>query len=203
MGRIFDPNNLFFRLMGRLSDLMILNFMWIIFSIPIITIGASTTALYSSVLKLLDGTEGYMIKGFYKAFKEAFKKATVAWIGIFLSGGFLLINILFWIRYKTIVGLIMIVTLIFLLFIFTLISTYIFPILSKYNKRILDTIKASFFLSIKYLPFSILIILINLVFAILPIIFPFIILFMIFFGIAFCALFNSYFYRIIFNKINF
>ena len=86
---------------------------------------------------------------------------------------------------------------------FTLISTYIFPILSKYNKRILDTIKSSFFLSIKYLPFSILIILINLVFAILPIIFPFIILFMIFVGIALCALFNSYFYRIIFNKVNF
>ncbi len=72
--------------MRRVIDLILLNFLWIIFSIPVITIGASTCAAYYVTLKLVDGKEnpeGFalvdVIKLFLKGFKQNFKQGTILW----------------------------------------------------------------------------------------------------------------------------
>lgn len=72
--------------MRRVIDLILLNFLWIIFSIPVITIGASTCAAYYVTLKLADGKEnpeGFalvdVIKLFLKGFKQNFKQGTILW----------------------------------------------------------------------------------------------------------------------------
>lgn len=75
---------------GRIADFIILNLLWILCSIPIITIGASTTALYAVMLKLVKNEEGYIAKGFLKAFKENFRQSTLIWL-IFLAVGFVLV----------------------------------------------------------------------------------------------------------------
>ena len=51
-------DNPIMRGMGRLADFIILNLLWVVCSIPIITIGASTTALYTVMLKLVKNEEG-------------------------------------------------------------------------------------------------------------------------------------------------
>lgn len=48
--------------------------------LPIITAGASVTALYSVTLKMVKDEESYIVKGFFKAFKENFKQSTIIWI---------------------------------------------------------------------------------------------------------------------------
>ena len=45
------------RFLGKVADFMFLNLLWIVCSIPIITIGASTTAMYSVMLKLVKNEE--------------------------------------------------------------------------------------------------------------------------------------------------
>lgn len=75
---------------GRIADFIILNLLWILCSIPIITIGASTTALFTVMLKLVKNEEGYIAKGFLKAFKENFRQSTLIWL-IFLAVGFVLV----------------------------------------------------------------------------------------------------------------
>lgn len=72
--------------MKRLFDFILLNFLWIIFSIPIITTGASTCAAYYVSLKLVDSKEnpdGFalldVIKLFLKGFKQNFKQGTILW----------------------------------------------------------------------------------------------------------------------------
>ena len=79
-------DNPIMRGMGRLADFIILNLLWVVCSIPIITIGASTTALYTVMLKLVKNEEGYIAKGFLKAFKENFKQATVIWLILLVAG---------------------------------------------------------------------------------------------------------------------
>ncbi|MBQ5867931.1 MAG: YesL family protein, partial [Lachnospiraceae bacterium] len=74
--KLFSTDNPVWRAMDRMGDLMILNFLFIFFSIPIVTIGASTTALYTMTFKLLDETEGNLVKNYFKAFKNNFKQAT-------------------------------------------------------------------------------------------------------------------------------
>ena len=197
---LFNPNNMFFRFMSRISDLMILNFLWIICSLPIITIGASTTALYDVTLKLVNEEEGYLFKGFFKSFKENLKKATIIWIIILFVFFIIGVNLTFWIKYKSIAGNIPMSIILFILFLFLPTEIYIFPILSNFKKTIKETIKYAFILSIKYLPYSLIIILISLIFIGVTAIFPFTILFMIFVGFAFYAYINSYLFRIIFKK---
>lgn len=55
--KIFSIDSLFFRTMSLIGDLMLLNLMWILTSLPIITIGASTTALLYTGMKLAKGRD--------------------------------------------------------------------------------------------------------------------------------------------------
>ena len=66
MGRLFDTDNIVWRFLGRVADLVILNFLFLLCSIPIVTIGASWTALYSVTLKAVKNEESYIAKGFLK-----------------------------------------------------------------------------------------------------------------------------------------
>ena len=69
---LFNYDNPVWRFIGKLGDLIILNVLWLITSIPIVTIGASTTALYYVTLKLVRDEDGYTIRSFFKSFKENF-----------------------------------------------------------------------------------------------------------------------------------
>ena len=52
MDNLFSFDNKFFEDLGKISDIVILNFLFIISCIPIITIGASVTATYSVAMKM-------------------------------------------------------------------------------------------------------------------------------------------------------
>lgn len=84
-------DNIFIRILSRIFDLIVLNILWAVFCLPIVTIGASTTALYSVTLKMVVNEEGYLIRDFWRAFKRDFKQSTSIWLlllvlGIFISG---------------------------------------------------------------------------------------------------------------------
>ena len=68
------------RALSRICDMMCLNVVWIVCCLPIVTIGASTTALYSVMLKMVKNEEGYIFRSFFKAFKENFRQSTILWI---------------------------------------------------------------------------------------------------------------------------
>lgn len=63
------------------GDLMALNALWLVCSIPIITIGPSTCALYKVCLKLAKDGSCPVLKTFFSAFKESFKQSLI--IGAF------------------------------------------------------------------------------------------------------------------------
>ena len=86
---LFNYDNPVWRFIGKLGDLIILNVLWLITSIPIVTIGASTTALYYVTLKLVRDEDGYTIRSFFKSFKENFKQSTIIWL-IMLAVGLLI-----------------------------------------------------------------------------------------------------------------
>ena len=78
--KFFGVDSPLYRFLSKLLDVIRLNFLWIIFSIPIITIGASTVAAMSVALKMADDEEGYIGRGFLKAFKENWKQGTLLWL---------------------------------------------------------------------------------------------------------------------------
>ena len=80
MGRFFDLESPIMRTLNRVADLMILNLLMIVCCIPVITVGASVTAMHYVILKMVRGEEGYLVKGFFKSFAANFKQATLIWL---------------------------------------------------------------------------------------------------------------------------
>lgn len=65
--------------MKRVVNVFLLNFLWIIFSIPLVTIGASSCAAFYVCMKIVDDNEVHVFKDFLKAFKTNFKQGTLLW----------------------------------------------------------------------------------------------------------------------------
>ncbi len=65
MAKLFDYNNPVWRFMGKVADMFFLTVLWVVFSLPIITIGASTKALYYVTLKMAGGKEGVPLAVFF------------------------------------------------------------------------------------------------------------------------------------------
>jgi uncharacterized membrane protein YesL len=73
-------DNVVTRILGRMLDFVVLNLLWVICSIPIVTIGASTTALYAVMLKIVRDEDGYIIRSYFEAFRVNLKKSTMIWL---------------------------------------------------------------------------------------------------------------------------
>ena len=157
------------RALGRLCDLIILNLLFIICSLPIVTIGASTAAMYTVMLKLVRDEEGYILKGFLVAFAQNFKKGTIAWLILFVVNASVYFNIyLSSIMDAPTMGIVFLV--IFMIFAMVLLcsSLYVFPLIARFENPLKNTFKNAFLLSIGRLPFTVLLLLIHVVPVILP-----------------------------------
>lgn len=161
MGKIFNIDGPVFRILSRFADLFWLNLLFIVCSLPIVTIGASTTAMYYVTLKMAKDEESYITKSFFKSFVQNFKQSTVIWL-IYLIVGVVLIldlrvanggslaNIL---NTNTISNVVIVsVSLMGILFIIT--KMYIFPILAQFDNTVKNTFKNAFFISIRHLPYT-------------------------------------------------
>lgn len=89
MAKLFDVNNPVWRFMGRVADLFFLTMLWAVCSLPILTMGAATAALYYTALKMVRNKEGYLFKEFFKSFRENLILATLIWLLFLLLGGML------------------------------------------------------------------------------------------------------------------
>ena len=90
--RLFDLNSPLMVALGKLADIIICNIMFCLFSLPVITIGASLTALYHCMQELIyddERDEGMIIREFWQAFRQNFKQATVLWLICLLMIAFL------------------------------------------------------------------------------------------------------------------
>ena len=80
MNGIFNYDNKVFEILGKAVDWVYIGILWLIFSLPVVTIGASTTALYETVHKVIRKSKGYVWRTFWTTFKTNFKKTTKIWL---------------------------------------------------------------------------------------------------------------------------
>lgn len=66
--------------LSNLIDVFLVTLFWIVFSIPIVTAGAASAALYDTVRRVLDEERGYLWRTFFNSFKSNFRVATPAWV---------------------------------------------------------------------------------------------------------------------------
>ena len=144
------------RVLSKICDIVCLNVLWLVCSLSIITIGASTTALYTVMLKLVKNEEGYIFKGFLHAFKLNFKQSTIIWLILLLCGGVCFVDYRISEMMPGTLG--MVFKSIFLLLAFFLISVtiYSFALTARYENTIGATLKNALLLTVAKLPYTIL-----------------------------------------------
>ncbi|MBQ8822997.1 MAG: DUF624 domain-containing protein [Lachnospiraceae bacterium] len=158
--RLFDLDGPLMSILNKIADMMILNILAIICCLPIFTAGATFTALHYVCLKIVRNEEGYIVRSFFKAFKENFKQATIIWMVALVAILFLIAD--FWLiaEYELNLGYWFKVVLmaVFVLVIFT--TTFVFPALAKFSNTTLQTVKNAFAMSVLQFPKTILMIII-------------------------------------------
>lgn len=85
-------------LFSRLVDILLLNLLFIITSLPIITLGASLTALFSVSYKLVHNEESYVSRDYFHSFHENFRLGTIGFLVFTVITGLLGANI--WISFQ-------------------------------------------------------------------------------------------------------
>lgn len=149
MGEIFNLDNGFFRGVSKVVDCIAVTLLWFIGCIPIITIGASTTALYYTVHKSIHLDRGYLFKEFTYAFKSNFKKSTIVWLILLVIGVFLGTDAYLTYQLKQQgdnVGYIFYFVL-FLLVIELIVFIFVFPYISRFEDTTKRIFKNAFFLA--------------------------------------------------------
>ena len=156
MGALFNLDNPVWSFMGKVADLVILNVLAIICSIPIFTIGASWTALYFVTIRIVRKEEGYVIRDFFRSFKENFKQATLIWLLVLLVAAIFVGDILIYRMIQDQIPKFIMIAVIVLAFLALGTAIYVFPVLSRFENTIKNTIKNAFLLSIVNIPYTIL-----------------------------------------------
>lgn len=89
MGNILRYDNKGMALISKAVDSFILGLLWLICSLPVLTIGASSAAFYYAFNKSIRQNIGYPWKEFLHGFRINFKQATILW-GILAALGLVL-----------------------------------------------------------------------------------------------------------------
>lgn len=151
---MINYENPVWQFMGRIADLMILNAMALIFSIPIITIGASWTALYYCTVKIVRKEDTYVWKEFWNSFKSNFKQATIIWLILIPFLAILFVDVLMWYNDPTLLPKVLKVTTVIVICIVLAITIYVFPILSHFDNTTRNTLKNAFLVSMINIPYT-------------------------------------------------
>ena len=200
MKKFFSIDSPFMVFLSNLTDVIILNVLFLICSIPIITIGPAFTAMHYVTLKMVRREDGYIVKPFFKAFKDNFKQSCIAWLV------FLVITIVFILDYKILRAGSTEENMIFRIIIgaiylfVCLVMMYVFPLMSRFENTLKQTVKNALFMSILHIFKTIIMAAIYVLpFVLVPLHYNLILAFLII-GMSGPAYINSYIWKSIFKK---
>ncbi len=146
--KLFNIDSPVYRFMQRLWDVFRLNLMWLLFSLPVVTIGISTIAAADVTLRMTEEREGHVVHDFIKAFKANWKQ------GIPMSFVTLLSIYAIWMDIQLINavedGTMFLIMTIVSAYIFIFGQIYVYPLLARYDNSIINSLKNSFELGMKY-----------------------------------------------------
>ena len=147
---LFNPENRFWMFMEKVMNLCVVILLWLVCSLPVITIGASTTALFGYTLKLTRDEEGYVVRTFLRGFRKNFVRSTVLWMGVLAAGGVLVLD-LYYCQFLNIsdglkMGLRTALGSLTLLYLLTVL--YIFPLTAYFKVGLKRTIGHSFIMAV-------------------------------------------------------
>lgn len=150
--------------LSKLSDLVILSFLWFVCSIPVITLGAATTAMYYVAMKIVRDEEDVKVTTtFFQGFKSNFKQATALNLISLVLGAVILADIWYWWAVGPVGTTANISLGIFLaMFIWLLcIMFYAYPLQAQFYNTVKQTLINGAILSMRKFPITVIVFVLN------------------------------------------
>lgn len=163
MMKKINVENPFFEFMGTLADLVLLNLMFLLCCLPVVTIGASLAALYQSCEDMAEGCFVSAFRNFSGAFKKNLKRSIKVWLIVLFTGCLLIFDLIFlggaggseWRLVGVGVGCLFVL--------WEMIFCYIFPVFIKKGGTAGEMVKGSLFLAVRNFPYTLAMAVLNVV----------------------------------------
>ncbi len=153
MNHLFNLDGPVLQFINKIVYSVYLNILWFICCIPIITIGASTTALFYVTLKISKNEEGNITKAFFHSFKENLRQGTVIWLVLLAFGIILGIDgyVLYHMRFENVFWTLCTAVFCVAAAAYAIILMYIFPLLARFDNTIGAMFKNALFIGVRFL----------------------------------------------------
>lgn len=164
MMKKLNVDNPFFNFMGRLADIVLLNLLFLVCSLPMITMGASLAALYQACDDMAEGEFVSAFRNFFGAYRKQLKNSIKIWLVFLLTGCLLIFDLIFlggtggrnvWSIIGIGVGSLFVL--------WEMIFCYIFPVLLKKGGSIGEMVRESMLLAVRNFPYTIIMVLFNII----------------------------------------
>ena len=150
MGNIFRWDSPFMQKIAMVGNLIILNILFLLCSIPVFTIGAATAAMYHTVFQYIDKVEDSVIKPFFQAFAKNFKQATLMWMPILLVGVVLLVALRYLFAWGG--GILMWTVIPVVCVLYLMMQPQLLPQIARFETKITVAIQNAALLTILHMP---------------------------------------------------
>lgn len=152
--KIFHADNPFWDGMGKLFDIVELNLLWLLCSLPVLTLGASTAALYAALTTLIQGTGTYPHRDFLRAFRKNFRRNALAGLLFMATGAFLWTDVSIARHSGTGIFTFLMVFFFILFAFYVFLLLYALPLLALREDSLKNTLILAFTLSIRHFPLT-------------------------------------------------
>lgn len=153
MNQLLNPDNPLMRFLTKMAYSAYLNILWFLCCLPIVTAGASTTALFYVTLKMAKNEEGNLTKEFFRAFRQNLKQATKIWLILCGLGAVLAFDgyVFYYMRFENVYWTAATAVFLVALAAYFIILMYIFPLLARFDNTVSAMFQNSILLGMRFL----------------------------------------------------
>lgn len=161
MNSFLNPENPVMEFLRKLSDIVILNAIFILSCIPILTIGAAVTSLYTVTFQIAKLEDPHIWQAFWSAFRRNFRQSTLIWVICFAVIALLCLDFLFLQAQSSPFAAYVQMAIWMVTFLFASVIHYIFPVVSHFICTTGQYWKNALLMCLAHFPYTLLFLLID------------------------------------------
>ncbi len=153
MSNLFNLDGPVLQFINKIVYSVYLNILWFICCIPVVTAGASTTALFYVTLKISKNEEGSITKAFFHSFRENLKQGTLIWLILLALGIILGMDgyVLYHMRFENVFWTLCTAVFCVAAAAYAIVLMYIFPLLARFDNTVGAMFKNALFIGVRFL----------------------------------------------------
>ena len=151
MKNLFNLDNPFVQFLSRVGDLIIVNTLFLLCCLPVVTIGASVAALHKVSQAIILDEDNGTVKTFFRGFRDNFRQATALWLMMLLFAAAMVCN---WFLILGFAGGSALLKGIVLAFsaVVLILAVWMFPLMTRYSNSLRQHANNALILAVVKLP---------------------------------------------------